>query len=81
MPFVDWYFYLIVGSLSPALGMHPGMHLQQIQAHLLRSNGLLPTLAPHPPDTSLPHPHPLPIHIPIEVRIFNHVILFTYTFN
>ena len=58
------------GAISPALGMHPGMapHLQQLQAHLLRTaaGGLLPPLPPHPQTQtpapgglfSLPH-HPL----------------------
>lgn len=47
----------MAGTLSPALSMHhPGMgpHLQQIQAHLLRSNGLLPPLTPQPPGTFQP---------------------------
>ncbi|XP_067015349.2 transcriptional activator cubitus interruptus [Anabrus simplex] len=65
------YGHLSAGAISPALGMHPGMapHLQQLQAHLLRTaaGGLLPPLPPHhqaQPQTpgglfSLPH-HPLP---------------------
>ncbi|XP_046682490.1 transcriptional activator cubitus interruptus isoform X2 [Homalodisca vitripennis] len=53
------YGHLSVGAISPALSMHPGMapHLQQLQAHLLRSGGLLPPLHPHQP--GLYHPHPL----------------------
>lgn len=46
--------------MSPALGMHPGMapHLQQLQAHLLRSAAAA-ALLPHPlqPPTHPPHPH------------------------
>lgn len=40
----------ITGAISPALSMHPGIppHLQQLQAHLLRSGGLLPPLHPQP---------------------------------
>ncbi|XP_014246314.1 transcriptional activator cubitus interruptus isoform X2 [Cimex lectularius] len=52
------YGHLSAGTLSPALSMHPGMgpHLQQIQAHLLRSGGLLPPLTPHPPGSyQIPH--------------------------
>lgn len=52
--------------MSPALGMHPGMapHLQQLQAHLLRSAAaaaLLPhahPLQPPAPPPPPPHPHP-----------------------
>lgn len=57
------YGHLSAGALSPALGVHPGVHLQQLQAHLLRSAGagLLP---PPPPVYSLSHhplhPHPVP---------------------
>ncbi|XP_075231625.1 transcriptional activator cubitus interruptus isoform X2 [Lycorma delicatula] len=56
------YGHLSAGAISPALGMHPSMapHLQQLQAHLLRSGGLLPPLPPHhqPPTTLYPHPLP-----------------------
>ncbi|XP_021919808.1 transcriptional activator cubitus interruptus isoform X3 [Zootermopsis nevadensis] len=64
------YGHLSAGAISPALGMHPGMapHLQQLQAHLLRTaaGSLLPPLPPHPQAQtqapgglfSLPH-HPL----------------------
>ncbi|CAK9830073.1 Transcriptional activator cubitus interruptus [Anthophora retusa] len=53
-------------AMSPALGMHPGMapHLQQLQAHLLRSAAaaaLLPhahPLQPPAPPPPPPHPHP-----------------------
>lgn len=40
----------VTGAISPALSMHPGIppHLQQLQAHLLRSGGLLPPLHPQP---------------------------------
>ena len=36
--------------------MHPGVapHLQQLQAHILRSGGLLPPLTPHPPGAYQP---------------------------
>ncbi|XP_076175182.1 transcriptional activator cubitus interruptus isoform X2 [Ptiloglossa arizonensis] len=52
-------------AMSPTLGMHPGMapHLQQLQAHLLRSAAaaaLLPhthPLQPHAPPPPPPHPH------------------------
>lgn len=51
--------------MSPALGMHPSMapHLQQLQAHLLRSAAaaaLLPhahSLQPPAPPPPPPHPH------------------------
>ncbi|XP_063216959.1 transcriptional activator cubitus interruptus-like [Bacillus rossius redtenbacheri] len=69
------YGHLSAGTVSPALGLHPGMapHLQQLQAHLLRTaGGLLPplaALAPHQPQPqppgllALPHPHvPTPVH-------------------
>lgn len=56
------YGHLSAGAISPALSMHPGMHLQQLQAHLMRSAGSLLPLppAPAPPHTmySLGH-HPL----------------------
>lgn len=57
------YGHLSAGALSPALGVHPGVHLQQLQAHLLRSAGagLLPP--PPPPVYSLTH-HPLHPHPP-----------------
>lgn len=49
------------GAISPALSMHPSMapHLQQLQAHLLRSGGLLPPLPTHQPAGGL-YIHPLP---------------------
>ncbi|RZF46674.1 hypothetical protein LSTR_LSTR002537 [Laodelphax striatellus] len=55
------YGHLSAGAISPALGMHPTMapHLQQLQAHLLRSGGLLPPIHPHTPPTAL-YPHSLP---------------------
>nr|XP_023018240.1 transcriptional activator cubitus interruptus isoform X2 [Leptinotarsa decemlineata] len=55
------YGHLSAGAISPALGMHP-MHLQQLQAHLMRSSG---SLLPLPPAAPPPHPmyslghHPL----------------------
>ncbi|CAL1677765.1 unnamed protein product [Lasius platythorax] len=50
-------------AMSPALGMHPSMtpHLQQIQAHLLRSAAvatLLPHAHPLQPPAPPPPPHP-----------------------
>lgn len=50
--------------MSPALGMHPGMppHLQQLQAHLLRSAAAAAAgLLPHAPTTAPPssQSHPL----------------------
>lgn len=72
------YGHLSAGALSPALSMHPGMHLQ-LQAHLMRSAGSLLPLshAPTPPHPmySLGH-HPLPVssagtHLPkTDVSIF-----------
>lgn len=52
-------------AMSPALGMHPGMapHLQQLQAHLLRSAAaaaLLPHAHPLQPPPPPPHPHSHP---------------------
>ncbi|XP_063976896.1 transcriptional activator cubitus interruptus-like isoform X1 [Diachasmimorpha longicaudata] len=46
-------------AMSPALGMHPGMapHLQQLQAHFLRSAAAA-ALLPHPLQPSPPPPHP-----------------------
>jgi len=55
--------------MSPALGMHPSTmppHLQQLQAHLLRSAAAVALLphhplqppAPHPPPPPHPHSHP-----------------------
>lgn len=58
------YGHLSAGALSPALSMHHSMHLQQIQAHLMRSGGSLLPLAP-----TAPPPHPMyslghhPLHI------------------
>ncbi|XP_032681246.1 transcriptional activator cubitus interruptus isoform X2 [Odontomachus brunneus] len=54
-------------AMSPALGMHPGMapHLQQLQAHLLRSAAAV-ALLPHthslqsPVPPPPPHPHSQP---------------------
>ena len=54
-----------VVAMSPALGMHPSMapHLQQLQAHLLRSAAAA-ALMPHghplqqPPGPPHPHSHP-----------------------
>ena len=45
--------FLYVAAMSPALGMHPGMapHLQQLQAHFMRSAAAAAAL--------LPHGHPL----------------------
>ncbi|XP_050466214.1 transcriptional activator cubitus interruptus-like isoform X1 [Cataglyphis hispanica] len=56
-------------AMSPALGMHPGMtpHLQQLQAHLLRSAAAAallphahPLQPPAPPPPPPPHPHSHP---------------------
>lgn len=61
---VFYWMLVFTGALSPALGMHPSMapHLQQLQAHLLRSAGgllpLPPTPQGHPAMYSLVH-HPL----------------------
>ncbi|XP_034941106.1 transcriptional activator cubitus interruptus isoform X2 [Chelonus insularis] len=46
-------------AMSPALSMHPGMapHLQQLQAHLLRSAAAA-ALLPHPLQPPGPPPHP-----------------------
>lgn len=56
------YGHLSAGAISPALGMHPAVHLQQLQAHLMRSSGSLlqlpPTAPPPHPMYSLGH-HPL----------------------
>ncbi|KAK5640140.1 hypothetical protein RI129_010951 [Pyrocoelia pectoralis] len=57
------YGHLSAGAISPALStVHPSMHLQQLQAHLIRSAGSLLPLPPAPapphPMYSLPH-HPL----------------------
>ncbi|XP_048512605.1 transcriptional activator cubitus interruptus isoform X2 [Athalia rosae] len=57
-------------AMSPALGMHPGMapHLQQLQAHLLRSAAAAAALLPHghhPSSHLQPPPHPShPAHHP-----------------
>ncbi|KAI4499717.1 hypothetical protein M0802_005287 [Mischocyttarus mexicanus] len=50
-------------AMSPALGMHPGMapHLQQLQAHLLRSAAAA-ALLPHTHPLQPPAPPPLPPH-------------------
>ncbi|XP_065207373.1 transcriptional activator cubitus interruptus isoform X2 [Planococcus citri] len=53
------YGHLSAGSISPNLSLHRSMtpHLQQLQAHLLRSGGLLPPLSAHQsPTSSLYHP-------------------------
>ncbi|XP_066902074.1 zinc finger protein GLI2 isoform X1 [Halyomorpha halys] len=69
------YGHLSAGTLSPALSMHhPGMgpHLQQIQAHFLRSNGLLPPLTPQPPGTFQPlQPEATKAEEKIEVKVTN----------
>ncbi|KAF6207053.1 hypothetical protein GE061_018291 [Apolygus lucorum] len=59
------------GTLSPALSMHPGMgpHLQQLQAHLLRSGGILPPLTPHPPGVFPPHPQESKIEEKSEAKV------------
>lgn len=56
------YGHLSAGAISPGLSMHPAVHLQQLQAHLMRSSG---SLLPLPPAAPPPHPmyslghHPL----------------------
>lgn len=57
------YGHLSAGAISPALSaVHPSMHLQQLQAHLIRSAGTLLPLPPPPASShhmySLAH-HPL----------------------
>ncbi|XP_068895219.1 transcriptional activator cubitus interruptus isoform X2 [Tenebrio molitor] len=55
------YGHLSAGAISPAFNMHPEMHLQQLQAHLMRSAGSLLPLPPAAPTHamySLGH-HPL----------------------
>ncbi|XP_057336972.1 transcriptional activator cubitus interruptus-like isoform X2 [Microplitis mediator] len=49
-------------AMSPALSMHPGMapHIQQIQAHLLRSAAALLPHPLQPPAPPPPHPHSHP---------------------
>ncbi|CAH1107176.1 unnamed protein product [Psylliodes chrysocephalus] len=67
------YGHLSAGAISPALGMHP-MHLQQLQAHLMRSSG---SLLPLPPAAPPPHPmyslghHPLHVTHNIKTEILN----------
>ncbi|XP_056648164.1 transcriptional activator cubitus interruptus [Diorhabda sublineata] len=67
------YGHLSAGAISPALGMHP-MHLQQLQAHLMRSSG---SLLPLPPAAPPPHPmyslghHPLHVTHNIKTDILN----------
>lgn len=66
----------VTGAISPALSMHPGIppHLQQLQAHLLRSGGLLPPLHPQP---GLYHPLSSPAELlnpKQEVKIFSELI-------
>lgn len=48
------YGHLSAGSISPNLSLHRSMtpHLQQLQAHLMRSGGLLPPLSTHQSPTS-----------------------------
>ncbi|KAG5884381.1 hypothetical protein JTB14_026482 [Gonioctena quinquepunctata] len=57
------YGHLSAGAISPALGMHP-MHLQQLQAHLMRSSG---SLLPLPPAAPPPHPMYSLGHHPLHV--------------
>lgn len=63
-------------AMSPALGMHPGMapHLQQIQAHLLRSAVAAGLQAGHPAPPPPPpqagpqhHPH---MHVPGHTQLY-----------
>ncbi|XP_065160732.1 transcriptional activator cubitus interruptus isoform X2 [Atheta coriaria] len=58
------YGHLSAGALSPALSMHPGVHLQQLQAHLMRSAG---SLLPLPPAPTAPHPMYSLGHHPLHV--------------
>lgn len=63
------YGHLSAGAISPALGLHPGMapHLQQLQAHLMRTatGSLLPhSPLPPPPQGLFGLPHsPLHPHV------------------
>ncbi|CAG9864165.1 unnamed protein product [Phyllotreta striolata] len=67
------YGHLSAGAISPALGMHP-MHLQQLQAHLMRSSG---SLLPLPPAAPPPHPmyslghHPLHVSHNVKTELLN----------
>ncbi|XP_017768085.1 PREDICTED: transcriptional activator cubitus interruptus isoform X2 [Nicrophorus vespilloides] len=58
------YGHLSAGALSPALSVHPGVHLQQLQAHLMRSAG---SLLPLPPAPTPPHPMYSLGHHPLHV--------------
>lgn len=58
------YGHLSAGAISPALSMHPGMHLQQLQAHLMRSAG---SLLPLPPAPATSHPMYSLGHHPLHV--------------
>ncbi|KAJ8972480.1 hypothetical protein NQ314_000173 [Rhamnusium bicolor] len=58
------YGHLSAGAISPALSMHPAVHLQQLQAHLMRSSG---SLLPLPPAAPPPHPMYSLGHHPLHV--------------
>lgn len=62
------YGHLSAGAISPALSMHPGVHLQQIQAHIMRSAG---TLLPLPHAAPPPHPMYSLGHHPLHVASHN----------
>lgn len=77
------YGHLSAGTLSPALSMHPGMgpHLQQLQAHLLRSGGLpalLPPITPHPPPTAPFQQSPQEIKVEVNSVLFNQSVSFVF---
>ncbi|XP_044270412.1 transcriptional activator cubitus interruptus isoform X2 [Tribolium madens] len=63
------YGHLSAGAISPAFNMHPELHLQQLQAHLMRSAGSLLPLPPATPTHSmysLGH-HPLHVSSPHNI--------------
>ncbi|KAJ8946110.1 hypothetical protein NQ318_010409 [Aromia moschata] len=58
------YGHLSAGAISPALSMHPAVHLQQLQVHLMRGSG---PLLPLPPAAPPPHPMYSLGHHPLHV--------------
>ncbi|RZB94458.1 transcriptional activator cubitus interruptus, partial [Asbolus verrucosus] len=57
------YGHLSAGAISPAFNMHPEMHLQQLQAHLMRSAGSLLPLPPAAPTHSMYSLGHHPLHV------------------